>query len=79
MAKRYLMYVAGRNLGVILRAIFGIGTPRSLQTEGEAPPGAGFSCFVWFARRLWRRWAECVRPFPWGMPAPAPVRVLRTA
>ncbi len=76
-AKRYRMYAAGRNLGVIMRAIFGIGTPRSLQTEGEAPPGAGFSCFVWFARRLRRRWAECVRPFPWGMPAP--VRVLRTA
>ncbi|UCE62416.1 MAG: transposase, partial [Phycisphaerales bacterium] len=34
-AKRYLMYVAGRNLGVIMRALFGIGTPRSLQTEEE--------------------------------------------
>ena len=39
-AKRYLMYVAGRNLGVIMRAIFGIGTPKSLQTAGEASPRA---------------------------------------
>jgi hypothetical protein len=31
-AKRYLMHVAARNLGVIMRALFGIGTPRSLQT-----------------------------------------------
>ena len=29
--KRYLMHAAGRNLGVILRAKRGIGTPRSLQ------------------------------------------------
>ena len=35
-AKRYLMYVAGRNLGVIMRALFGVGTPRSLQTAGGA-------------------------------------------
>jgi transposase len=35
-AKRYLMYVAGRNLGVLMRALFGVGTPRSLQTAGGA-------------------------------------------
>jgi len=45
-AKRYLMYVAGRNLGVIMRALFGIGTPKSLQTEGEASPCA---VFIWLA------------------------------
>jgi transposase len=32
--KRYLLYVAGRNLGVIMRALFGVGKPRTLQTEG---------------------------------------------
>jgi transposase len=42
-AKRYLMYVAARNLGVIMRAIFGIGTPRTLQTKGEASPCAAFA------------------------------------
>ena len=29
--KRYVIHAAGRNLGVILRAKHGIGTPRSLQ------------------------------------------------
>jgi transposase len=32
--KRYLLQVAARNLGLILRKLFGTGTPRSLQTEG---------------------------------------------
>ncbi len=39
--KRYLMYVAGRNLGVIMRALFGVGKPRTLQSEG----GCCFSSF----------------------------------
>ena len=30
-SKRYLIQVAGHNLGVIMRKLFGIGTPRSLQ------------------------------------------------
>ena len=34
-SKRYLMYAAGHNLGVIMRKLFGTGTPRSLQTEGS--------------------------------------------
>jgi transposase len=33
--KRYLMHAAGHNLGVVMRALFGIGTPRSLQGGGE--------------------------------------------
>lgn len=41
-AKRYLMYVAGRNLGVIMRALFGIGTPKSLQKGRGASPCAVF-------------------------------------
>jgi transposase len=40
--KRYLMYVAARNLGVMMRALFNMGTPRSLQAEGKASP-----CAVW--------------------------------
>jgi len=40
--KRYLMYVAGKNLGVIMRSLFGMGKPRTLQTEG----GDGFSS-IW--------------------------------
>jgi transposase len=40
--KRYLMYVAGKNLGVIMRSLFGMGKPKTLQAEG----GGGFS-FLW--------------------------------
>jgi Transposase DDE domain len=32
--KRYLMCVAGMNLGVIMRSLFGMGKPKTLQTEG---------------------------------------------
>ena len=39
--KRYLIHAAGRNLGVILRAKHGIGTPRSLQ-DGLAALCAAF-------------------------------------
>ena len=40
--KRYLMYVAARNLGVMMRALFRMGPPKSLQAEGAASP-----CAVW--------------------------------
>ena len=60
-AKRYLMYVAARNLGVMMRALFNMGTPRGLQAEGEASPCAmgviGVALFrPW--RSVRRRWAE---------------------
>ena len=41
--KRWLGHMAARNLGVILRSITGVGTPRALQVEGSAaarPHGA---------------------------------------
>ncbi len=34
--KRYLMHAAGHNLGVVMRNLFGIGTPRSLQGRAAA-------------------------------------------
>ncbi len=55
-AKRYLMYVAGRNLGVIMRAVFGIGTPKSLQAEGEASPCAIRGRFLHLGQFLRRSW-----------------------
>jgi len=33
-SKRYLLQVAARNLGLIMRNLFGMGTPRGLQKEG---------------------------------------------
>jgi transposase-like protein DUF772/DDE family transposase len=46
--KRYLMQVAGHNLGVIMRHVFGKGTPRGLQ---------GLSAAVWASLRSW--WKAC--------------------
>lgn len=57
-AKRYLMYVAGRNLGVIMRTLFGMGTPKSLQTEGEASPCAVLGWLQLVGKRLRRLWAD---------------------
>ena len=34
-AKRYLLQVAARNLGLIMRKLFGMGTPRGLQKKGD--------------------------------------------
>jgi transposase len=34
--KRYLLHVAARNLGVLMRRLFGVGTPRSLQGRAAA-------------------------------------------
>lgn len=37
--KRWIAQLAGRNLGVLMRAKTGVGTPRSLQAEGGFLPG----------------------------------------
>jgi hypothetical protein len=34
--KRYLLQVAARNLSLIMRKLFGMGTPRGLQADGNA-------------------------------------------
>jgi transposase len=39
--KRYLIAVVAHNLGLIMRKLFGMGTPRGLQAEG------GLVCVVW--------------------------------
>jgi transposase len=51
--KRYLMYAAGHNLGVVMRKLFGVGTPRTLQAEGEAD-SAAFLPSIRLLRRLIR-------------------------
>ena len=49
--KRYLIQVAARNLGLVMRKLFGVGTPRSLQG------GFGLGCALYFAiMACWRRW-----------------------
>ena len=45
-SKRYLIQVAARNLGVLMRKLFGIGTPRSLQGRAEAVSAFLFALVV---------------------------------
>lgn len=61
--KRYLIQAAARNLSVILRALFGVGTPRSLQ---------GASALAYLVQIVVR----IVRIVfsPWGSPAVIPLR-----
>lgn len=53
--KRYLMYVSARNLGVIMRSLFGIGTPRSLQASGGPSAALVFGLWMTFCATL-RSW-----------------------
>ena len=41
--KRYLMSAMARNLGLVMRSLFGFGTARSLQTEGDLACGLYFA------------------------------------
>ena len=52
--KRYLIAAVARNLGLVMRKVFGIGTPRGLQSEGGR---VSFVCFAWIhVRCCLRRW-----------------------
>jgi transposase len=50
-SKRYLIQVAARNLGLLMRKLFGIGTARSLQGLGGL-----FLAQYMYLGKLWRRW-----------------------
>lgn len=52
-SKRYVIHAAAYNLGVILRKLFGVGTPRSLQGRAVAACAAVFA-ILW---TLWQRFA----------------------
>lgn len=49
--KRYLMTVAARNLGILMRSLFGIGTPRGLQGAGRALAG-----LLSALKTFWQHW-----------------------
>ncbi len=56
--KRYLIAAVARNLGLIMRTVFAMGTPRGLQAEGGLVSSV---CFAWFhVRHAVRRW--CLVP-----------------
>lgn len=49
---RYLVQVAAHNLALLMRKLFGVGKPRTLQ--GAAGSGAGV--VGWLSAALYRRW-----------------------
>jgi hypothetical protein len=51
--KQWLGQLAARNLGVIIRSITGVGTPRALQTEGSAASGPHGATVVWIRLQYW--------------------------
>lgn len=53
-SKRYLLQVAARNLGLIMRKLFGIGTPRGLQGADGLTATAYLALYItWLVHRLW--------------------------
>jgi transposase len=70
-SKRYLLQVAARNLGLIMRKLFGMGTPRGLQKEGDLAAPAYLLGFVAWC-------VACLRTVPAALgQSPIPVRARR--
>ena len=63
--KRMLIHVCGFNLGLLMRHLTGVGTPRSLQSRVPARPLTHFSaktgCWIGW-NRLWEHFWASIRP-----------------
>jgi transposase len=68
-SKRYLMQVAGHNLGILMRKLFGIGTPRGLQGRCAALAAVEWAVGAWY--RLWIHRQHHGRPLKTTMGLPA--------
>src|ERR1019366_7779290 len=63
--KRLLVHASGFNLGLFMRKLTGIGTPRSLQGRAAVALALGIAVLGLFADQLagWRpRWDDPLRP-----------------
>ena len=70
--KRLLVHVCGFNLGLLMRQLTGVGTPRSLQGGAAALLGALIDLLGGLCERLKRSWAPEAPDAPdssWGRPA----------
>jgi transposase len=56
--KRYLLTAAARNLGLVMRHLFGIGTPRSLQGLAVLVRAALATCIAALIGRVPSRWSR---------------------
>ena len=59
-SKRYLMQVAAHNLGIVMRKVFGVGTPRGLQ-GGKSGPFVLFVLPKDYQREFRRVCVACMR------------------
>ena len=69
---RLLVHVCGFNLGLLMRQLTGVGTPRSLQGRAAALLGALIDLLGGLCERLKRSWAPEAPDAPdssWGRPA----------
>ncbi len=63
--KRCLISAVARNLGLVMRALFGIGTPRALQSEGTADGGlAALMQLAWLAARTLQNALAAIEMLP---------------
>ena len=72
--KRLLVHVCGFTLGLLMRQLTGVGTPRSLQGRAAALLGALIDLLGGLCERLKRSWAPEAPDAPdssWGRPATA--------
>lgn len=62
--KRYLIAAVTHNLGVLMRTLFNMGTPRGLQTEGESGETTSLTAFYTMRviARLWRAFSRLKTP-----------------
>ncbi len=85
-SKRYLLQVAARNLGLIMRKLFGMGTPRGLQPAADlAAPAYLLMSMIWcIAKACWNELAAIGAPptFPgarrWALAKAAGNRIFST-
>ena len=68
--KRYLIAAVARNLGLIMRKLFQIGTPKGLQAEGCLASSSLFARLN--APSVANHWNE-VQPLPWPLLTPCAV------
>jgi hypothetical protein len=62
--KRWLIQAMARNLGLLMRELYGMGTARSLQAEGDPSLRPHVTCFIalyhhW--RNLWQSWLNVLQ------------------
>ncbi len=77
-SKRYLLQVAARNLGLIMRTLFGMGTPKGWQQTG-GPASHAYLLMPTLCRALWTTWRLVVVITSKARPNDPRLRVLATA